>query len=213
MYLNDIKGSYDVIVSLGSACNTAMLLRQYNLRRFSGPLDWKVSGSLSDVNRLLREKFVNFMELENMTLLDGTGNGVDDGIDLQPVSSHIVRDNYISFHDFPIHPNLDWSATYPSFKEKLNYRIDRFLERITNSQSILFVRWAGGYDQAVELQSVLNGIVKGKYNILILEPVEGFQGVKEMNWGIERVCALIVPNLPYDHSTWEYVLNGIILNN
>jgi hypothetical protein len=92
--LQDIKGSYDVIVSLGSACNTAMLLRQHNLRRFSGPLDWKVSGSLSDVNRLLRKKFVNFMELENMTLLDGTGHGVDDGIDLQPVSSHIVRDNY-----------------------------------------------------------------------------------------------------------------------
>jgi hypothetical protein len=77
----------------------------------------------------------------------------------------------------------------------------------------LFVRWAGGYDQAVELQSVLNGMVKGKFNILILEPVEGFQGVKEMNWGIERVCAVTVPNLPYDNSTWDYVLNGIALTN
>jgi hypothetical protein len=212
--LQDIKGSYDVIVSLGSACNTAMLLRQHNLRRFSGPFDWNVSGSLSDVNRLLKNKFVGFMELENMRLMDGTGHGVDDGVDLQPVKSHIVMDTYyniISFHDFPILPNLDWTATYPSFKDKLNYRIDRFLEKIINSQSILFVRWAGSYAQAVELQSVLTGIVKGKFNILILEPVEGLQDVNEIKWGIDRVCAVTVPNLPYDNSTWDYVLNGITL--
>jgi hypothetical protein len=214
--LKDIKGSYDEVVSLGSACNTAMLLRQHNLRRFSGPLDWSVSGSLSDVSRLLKNRFVGFMEVENMNLIDGTGHGVDDGVNLQPVNSHIVKDNYyniISFHDFPILPNLDWTATYPSVKDKLNYRIDRFLEKITNSPSILFVRWAGNYEQAVELQSVLAGIVKGKFTILILEPLEGLQGVNEMKWGIDRVCAVTVPNLPYDNSTWDYVLNGIALKN
>lgn len=66
MNLKEIKGSYDVIASLGSACNPAMELKRLNLRTFSGPLDWSVSLSLSDVNRLLKNKFSNFMELENM---------------------------------------------------------------------------------------------------------------------------------------------------
>jgi hypothetical protein len=216
MYLQQIKGSYDEIVSLGSACNTAMKLRQHNLRRFSGPLDWKVSGALSDVNRLLKNKFKGFMELENMRLMEGSGYGLDNGVDLQPAKSHIVNDthyNIISFHDFPVLPNQDWAATYPAFKNKLHYRIDRFLEKITTSQSILFVRWAGSYEQAVELYSVLSGMVKGQFKILILVPVEGFQGVKDLNWNLNQVCAVTVPNLPYDDSTWNYVLNGITLTN
>jgi hypothetical protein len=36
--LQDIKGSYDVIISLGSWCGPSL-----NLRRFSFPLDWVVS--------------------------------------------------------------------------------------------------------------------------------------------------------------------------
>jgi hypothetical protein len=210
--LQHIKGSYDEIVSLGSACNTAMKLRQHNLRRFSGPLDWKVSGSLSDVSRLLKNRFKGFMELENMHLLDGSGYGIDNGGHLQPVKSHIVHDTYyniISFHDFPVLPNQDWAATYPAFKSKLHYRIDRFLEKISNSPSILFVRWAGSYEQAMELNSVLSGIVKGQFKILILVPTEGFHSVKELNWNINQVCPVSVPNLPYDDSTWNYVLNGI----
>lgn len=216
MNLQQIKGSYDEIVSLGSACNTAMKLREHNLRRFSGPLDWKVSVSLSDVNRLLKNKFKGFMELENLRLMDGSGHGLDNGADLQPVKSHVLKDTYynvISFHDFPVLPNQNWAATYPAFKNKLQSRIDRFLEKISNSPSILFVRWAGSYEQAAELHSVLSGIVKGQFKVLILEPVEGFKGVMELNWNLNQVCAVRVPNLPYDNSTWDYVLNGITFKN
>jgi len=221
--LQQIKGAYDVIVSLGSACNPAMQLRRHNLRSFSGPLDWNVSLSLSDVNRLLKNKFDSFMELKNMHLLDETHFFLNDGVPVfpndgstQPIKSYFVKDNHyniISIHDFPIIPNQDWTVTYPSYKEKLNRRINRFLDKITKSQSILFVRWAASYDQAVELQSILSGIVKGHFNILILYPVEGFQGVSDMNWGIEKVCSVKVPNIPFDDTTWDYVLNGITLTN
>jgi hypothetical protein len=223
MNLQDIKGSYDVIVSLGSASNPAMLLKQHNLRRFSGPLDWCVSNSLSDVSRLLKNRFEGFMEFENMSLLDKTETYfLNDGDPVMPdgstqlIKAYWVMDTYynvISMHDFPILPNQDWTVTYPSFKEKLNRRINRFLEKITNGQSVLFVRWAGSYNQAVELQSVLSKIVKGQFTILILYPVPDSQNISEMNWGIDRVCAVEVPNKPFDNSTWDYVLNGITLTN
>jgi len=119
--------------------------------------------------------------------------------------------NVISVHDFPIIPNQHWSATYVSYKEKLTHRIDRFFERIISSQSILFIRWAATYEQAVELQSTLEGIVKGQFNILILCPEEGFKGVSEIDWGLDKVCAVKVPRIPNDPETWNYVLEGITL--
>ena len=220
MKLQDKKGSYDVIFSLGSACNPAMLLRQHNLRRLAGPLDWKVSLSLSDVSRLLKNRFTGFMELENMHLQDDTHYFLEDGDAVMPddgsshpIKSYWVTDTYyniISMHDFPILLNQHWTVTYPSFKEKLNHRINRFLEEIANGQSVLFVRWAASYDQAVELQSVLSKMVKGEFKILILQP--GVQDKRELDWGIERVCAIEVLDIPFDNSTWEYVLNGITLN-
>ncbi|WP_258833483.1 papain-like cysteine peptidase [Peribacillus frigoritolerans] len=56
--LQDIKGSYDVIISLGSWCGPSLILR-----RFSFPLDWVVSNSLPDVSRILKNRFVGFMDL------------------------------------------------------------------------------------------------------------------------------------------------------
>jgi len=35
MNLKDIKGSYDLIVSLGSACNPTLQLKRLNLRSFT----------------------------------------------------------------------------------------------------------------------------------------------------------------------------------
>ncbi|MCM3796891.1 MULTISPECIES: DUF1796 family putative cysteine peptidase [Priestia] len=216
MNLKEIKGSYDIIVSLGSACNPAMELKRLNLRTFSGPLDWSVSLSLSDVNRLLKNKFSNFMELENMQLTDGAFAFADDGVLIEGVQSYLIEDthyNIISVHDFPIIPHQHWSATYTSYKEKLTNRINRFIEKITTSESVLFIRWAATYEQTLELQAILEQIVKGNFNILILCPEEGFNGVSEINWEIDKVCAVKVPRLPNDLETWNYVLEGITLSS
>ncbi|WP_445739193.1 DUF1796 family putative cysteine peptidase [Paenibacillus sp. FSL F4-0236] len=43
-----------------------------NLRTFSMPLDWMISYSLTDVNRLYKNRFQNFMELTNLQMLEET---------------------------------------------------------------------------------------------------------------------------------------------
>jgi hypothetical protein len=214
MNLHEIKKSYDVIVGLGSACDPAIQLNRYNLRRFSSPLDWVVTLSLPDVSRLLKNRFKDYMTLANMKLIEGTSNVVEDGIP-QHINSYFVKDfyyNVISVHDFPIIPNQEWYTMYPAFKEKINPRIDRFLEKITNSKSILFVRWAAKYEDVIELKSVIAEITKSEFQILVLRPNNDLESVKEAEWGIDDVCSVEVPNHPGDFLTWDYVLKGITLN-
>jgi hypothetical protein len=214
MHLNEIKKSYDLVVGLGSACDPALQLRRYNLRRFSSPLDWVVTLSLSDVSRLLKNRFKDYMTLSNMNLIEGTSTVVEDGIP-QHINSYFVKDfyyNVISVHDFPIIDDQEWFATYPAFKAKVNPRIERFLEKITTSKSILFVRWAAKVEDVIELRSVLSEITKSQFNILVLCPDNGLESVKEAEWGLDKVCSIEVPNRPSDNSIWDYVLKGISLN-
>jgi hypothetical protein len=213
--LYEIKGSYDAIVSLGSACNPSLQLKRHHLRTFSGPLDWHVSLSLSDVNRLLNNKFHNFMNLSHMILIDGVAHLLDDGVPISSVQSHFVKDTYyniLSVHDFPIIPNQEWSTVYPTYRDKMNRRIDRLLDKMQTSRTILFVRWAANYDQAVELQSVLSKIVNGQFSVLILCPDESTNVVSLLDWGIERVCAVKVPSDPNRNATWDYVFQGVKIN-
>ncbi|MHA7749031.1 DUF1796 family putative cysteine peptidase [Paenibacillus chondroitinus] len=213
--LVEIKGSYDAIVSLGSACNPSLQLKRHQLRTVSGPLDWHVSLSLSDVNRLLKNKFHNFMDLNNMKLIDGVAHLLDDGVPIQSVKSHFVKDTYyniLSVHDFPIDPNQHWTMTYPSYREKMSRRIDRLMDKMQTSRSMLFVRWAANYDQAAKLQSVLSELVDGPFSVLILCPAESTNAVTLLDWGIERVCAVEVPSDPNRNATWDYVFQGVKIN-
>lgn len=117
--LQEIKGSYDVIISLGSWCGPSLNLRRHNLRRFSFPLDWVVSNSLPDVSRILKNRFVGFMDLKNMKQVDGIASYLDDGDVVfsdeggKQQKAYFILDTYynvISVHDFPMIPNQDWTS-------------------------------------------------------------------------------------------------------
>jgi len=134
----------------------------------------------------------------------------------KPIKSYLVLDtvyNILSAHDFPIIRNQNWFVTYPSFKKTLNYRIDRFLDKVKNSPFILFVRWVANYQEAVELESTLSQLTKGSFKVLILNPVESLQEISEVDWGLSRTCVVNVPNDPNSNVTWDYVLKGITLTN
>lgn len=222
--LHDVKGHYDVIISLGSACNPALQLNRLNLRSFtSSPLDWSYSPFLSDVNRLLQNKFHGYMQLKNMRLVDDSGEYVyfNDKMLKFPHQnlyrsnkSYIIQDTYyniFSAHDFAIVPNKDWTAMYPKFKRNLDYRISRFMKKMLSSNSILFIRWGATYEEAIELQKTLSALTKGQFKILILNPLEDIQVPTEVNWEIDNVCIVNVPEDPNDILTWDYVLDGVLL--
>lgn len=220
MNLKDIKRSYDVVVGLGSWCGVATELKHHNLRRFSGPFDWVTTPSLSDINRLLKNRFEGFMEMENMKFVNYSKFAINSDTDHEVVTekqTYIIMDtkyNIASWHDFPVIPNQSWQADYPSYKEKLNRRINRFLEKINNSKFTLFVRYNTSKSEAAELRSILSGLTKGKFHILVVNPVEDLQTVKEINWDLEGVVCMEIPYLPTDKTQWnsqdwDFILNGI----
>lgn len=188
------------------------------------PLDWMVSYSLADVNRLYKNRFQNFMELINLQILDETHFFLEDGLPVYPngnknalVKSYFIQDtlyNIISVHDFPIHQGKHWSITYPSYKAKLELRINRFWDKLIHSKKTLFIRWSASYEQAVELQSILSNLLKpNEFIILILIPVRESTSVQELNWNINNICVLEVPEDMNDYDSWDYILKDIHVTN
>ncbi|MDE1383479.1 papain-like cysteine peptidase [Bacillus paralicheniformis] len=54
---------------------TALQLRENNLRPYAGPLDWVGTSSLTELNRLLKNRFSNFMAPLNLRVT-GCSTGV-----------------------------------------------------------------------------------------------------------------------------------------
>lgn len=213
MLHKEIKGSYDLIVSLGSSCEPAGHLRRLQLRTFSAPLDWMVSLSLRDVNRLLRNRFEGYMELGNMAPDEGSAMYVNDEV-VQQAKSYFVREykyNILSVHDFPIIPDQPWWSRYKEYKELLDYRIERFLSRMAESRNALFVRWGGSYEEAAELREVLGQLVGGEFRILMVQGIEGLESVIDDQWDLDRICSVSIPYRAGDLHTWDLLLEGVYL--
>ncbi|AIQ42302.1 DUF1796 family putative cysteine peptidase [Paenibacillus sp. FSL R7-0297] len=213
MKFEEIRGGYDCIVSLGSSCEPAAHLRHRGLRVFSSPLDWVVSLSLTDVNRLLGQRFSGDMELPNMGVIDGNDVFVDNEV-VQPVKSYFVKDfhyNVISVHDFPVLEGLEWSHVYPDFKQKINMRSQRLLDTLQMSRKALFIRWGSTYEEACELQTVLRTLTGGDFHILIVNGVDGLESVLDRDWPLPGIASLAIPNRAGDAESWDHILDGIYL--
>ena len=144
-------------------------------------------------------------------------------IGTEKVKPYLIEDTYyniISVHDFKIINNQDWRVQYPTYKEKLTSRINKFLEVIASSQSLLFVRFGNVTEhEALEFQSVLNKMIPGQFNILFLQPIDGLGIVNEIDWGINGICTVQVPPDNFTdpsnkaNSDWDHVFKGLSLTD
>lgn len=219
--LENVKGAYDVIIGLGSWCGPSIYLWRRQLRRFSFPLDWMISNTVTDVTRLLKNRFEGFMELGQLRKIDGTSAYLEEGVavlqgDGTYQSAHYILDtryNVISVHDFPIVTDQDWTAAYVPYREKLTHRIQRFLHVLQQSRSVLFIRWGAiNKEEAAELHAVLSSLTPGICRIIFMQTVSGLQSIQELDWEQDGICALQVPlEQPYDEAAWDKTMNGLAL--
>ncbi|MFB6467605.1 DUF1796 family putative cysteine peptidase [Cytobacillus sp. Hz8] len=207
MNLNELKGKYDAVFSLGDLCLASIQLKKHNLRPFSGVLDWMASPSLSDVNRLLTNRFVGFMDYDNLRIIGYAG----------PEMICVSDDGYqfVSNHDFGSDKNsLQYLGSYHEVRAKYDRRIKRFLKTMSSAKRILFVRTEGSFEEALELQTVLSKLVKRDFRVLLINH-NSVEGIVEKNWPLEKVCAVEFPNKDKwegNHHLWEQVLSGIQLS-
>jgi len=204
--LNEIKGSYDAIFSLGNLCLTSIQLKKHNLRPYSGVLDWVASPDLSKVINLLENRFIGFLDYENLRVLGYADKYIcvsDDGYRI------------VSNHDFGIDENtLENLWSYHEVMKKYNRRIKRFLEEMNQAKNILFVRTEATFEEVSKLHEVLSDLVAHDFKILIVNHTDT-QELVEKNWPLDKVCAVELPNEDIwegNHSLWEDMLNGITLN-
>jgi len=206
MGLENIKGNYDAIFSLGDLCLTAIQLRENNLRPFAGVLDWVASPSLGTVNRLLQNRFSNFLDPSNLKPIKYVSQW--DLFVLDEV-------NNIGFnHDFKTDKNtLTHLGGYPEVKEKYDRRIQRFLEKMSTSQRILFVRTEATLNEVQELESTLSGMVKNDFRILVVNH-SNVNDMIEKNWPLEKVCVVELPNHDIwnaNNNYWKKIFEGVSL--
>ncbi|MFP7274543.1 DUF1796 family putative cysteine peptidase [Bacillus paralicheniformis] len=214
MNLKEIKGQYNAVFSLGHLCLTAIQLKNNDLRPFSGPLDWVTIHSLTDLNLLLRNRFTDFMEPKNLRVIGyNTGEKKEEG------STIYVSDDFYnigSVHDFDANQNtLDHLATYPEVIEKYNRRIDRFIEKMSTSKRILFVRTEGegSFKEAQELELVLSDLVQHDFSVLLVKHSK-VNGIVEKNWPLEKTCTVELPDKEIwesNNDLWASLFKGITL--
>ena len=119
---------YDLIVSLGGNCATAIHLRERGLRMFSLPLDYVFMVDEKPIKYLcevFRNNFENFCKKENLVELQGDERGDDRTGKMQ------YKDEYTGFrliHHF-VRP-IEEPGAYEEAKEILNRRINRLLSKI-----------------------------------------------------------------------------------
>jgi hypothetical protein len=200
------KGKYKAFISLGSTCQTAHQLHRLGLRRFSGPLDWFISPSVSDLTKLIRLRFKGFMEGSNLQLI-GTAQHF-----------YVVKDTAYqieSYHDFPLTVNPAWwGAPYPQFKAKMDRRVKRFLKTVSHSP-ICFVRIQTSKEEARRLEAALSIAVRKPFCLLIVnQHTDGNPDVIHEDWGLRRICSVKIPpgrDWRGADRAWDTIMTGFSL--
>jgi len=140
--------SLPVFVSLGWDCEPALSLRNLELRTEAYPFDWNNTPQFSQICNMIKNKFKDFLnplflkhngasikhtqyEIEfrhdfpSLTP-HGTTGIVDFDSSLQPYYGGFIVDNFLDF--------------LPIIAEKYTRRINRFLELLSSTKKIVFIR-------------------------------------------------------------------------
>lgn len=203
--LSQLKGDYDAIFSLGDLCLTSIQLKKHNLRPYSGVFDWIASPNLSNINELLENRFLGFLDFKNLRVI----GYADDNICVSD-----DRYNLVSNHDFSIDKNtLENLNSYPEVMAKYDRRIQRFLKKMKSAKRILFVRTEGTLADAALLQDILSKLVKHDFSILLINHSTVSELVERPS-PLEKVCTLEFPQMDIwegNHALWEEALRGVRL--
>ena len=179
---------YHDIISIGSSCQTSYQLRRMKLRKESGPFDWFISTSVPGIVKLFHNQFQYYMESDQLQLIG------------KAHQHYIVRDTHYfvdSYHDFPFthHENL-WNQEYAAFKQKIERRVQRFLNTLAQSPSIVLVRTQMTKEEALQLhQAIKPWIGTSDYCLLAVNYHEDWArtDVVREDWGLDHIKAAQIP--------------------
>lgn len=198
---------YDMVCSLGERCMVAHQMRLNCLRSISNPFDWLISVNLDAVVDTLMSAGDAFFLKENVHLED---RGAEH---LTAIDSHT---GFISLHDFVGLESFD--EEYENVMEKYHIRIQRLLDMIRKSESILFVRTNVKWEKLEKLLELQQLNPKAQMDFLVVNTTKT-EEVKMIPCQYDNVFVYEVseqPDLKYDvwmgnHAHWKQVLSQFSL--
>lgn len=136
---------YDVVLAIGARCAISDVLKCFKLRTFSNPFEWTEgldkdtetqlldSGFIRKITALYND-FEDYFNFEDFEIRSG-----DKIYQHLPMVNKKHRIGW--WHIFPL--DQSWERSFPAVREKVMRRFNRMIEKISNSNRILFV-WSDG---------------------------------------------------------------------
>lgn len=154
-----------VVISLGSCCQPAMLAEHYQVRLFSGPLDWCIT-PYQALFELISNDFQDYFKQDNLVpaqvdFFPGHLQEALAGLQLTEFSEslHWVVDRHFGMlfiHDFSKNDLKTVQQEYYSLSMKYQRRIRRFYDQIYTGKYIYFIRYHDiTKSQAIQLHQLL----------------------------------------------------------
>lgn len=124
------KLHYDFVISIGQNCFVSRVLQRNNLRFFSSPLDWLQIDNYDCVINILKNKFKNFFNKEDLIFKGLDTNSRSDVYYNKYICSYFI-------HNFPANSKAEFDHYYDKSLKKYNYRIERLLKKFKNAKVCL----------------------------------------------------------------------------
>lgn len=199
--------SFDHIISLGGACETA-----YNLRRHFGfatsyPFDWWIS-STAGVAKLLRDGDVD--ALYRLEDLERPGHGG---------SVRNTRYDIHLHHEFPRDWKTpgqpvreDWATRIDEPRQRSAYLIERLFGLATTAKTLLFVRRFGPQDRPEAVAALLDALEArfphSRIGVVAVDQGARLPAIREV---MHRISVPRPPGVGWrgDASAWDAALGGL----
>jgi hypothetical protein len=94
---------------------------------------------------------------------------------------------------------------------KMDRRIHRFITKLSNARSALFIRTEGSFEEIRTLKRILSQYGSGEFHILVVN-YSTDSTISEQAWGIPGVCSVLIPKGAEwwgCTQSWDFLLNGI----
>lgn len=124
--ISPVKTHFDLILSIGSDCETSYQLRTNGLQVKSYPMDWLCGNNICGIQKIFENNFDRFLELEDLKIVTKAENLI--------VQNSFT--NYTFLHDFE---KDTIEEDYKEIKEKYARRINRLKQAFDRLDKILLV--------------------------------------------------------------------------
>lgn len=193
---------YDLIISLGPACETSYHIRRHRLQYAAYPFDWVITEFRPLYNCFVHD-FEGFLtSREDLVITNKT----------EPTNKYGV----VFRHE------LQDEGGYPDFedaKAKYERRAKRLLDVMYSTKRVLFIRRGGmAKDQAIELNKLWQDKYTVDYHVAII------QKTPTPDWKLHRFSNLYLPETDQqkklaprergwwqgDHEAWDGIFNQLV---